>query len=275
MPHLNNRRKVKMMKKICRILLLILVLTLSFSFSACNKTKQGSSSINDLSNLIGTLNEELKDINDKNLTHDERVGMTKKFVRNLTKLLRIKESRELSDEELQKALNYNIVAKTNIQNINGISARIVRFDGLPELFGTLERKWTYIQWWNNMEVNSQIIINKGAEVTDNFLFLKAKGIPTIILSGYQTIYKPYPVFLLTWQLKDGEWKKVNLFSNNIMSNDIWNINVTESMMTIESKSKDELTVRLNQQKDGFEVYTEPNQNKKLEFKLQGKQIVLQ
>lgn len=95
------------------------------------------------------------------------------------------------------------------------------------------------------------------------------------MPGYQTIYKPYPVFLSTWQLKEGEWEKANLFSNNIVSNDIWNIKVTENMMIIQSKNKDELTVGLNQQKNGFEVYSEADHNKKLEFKLQGEQIVLQ
>jgi hypothetical protein len=300
------------MKKICAILLLLIAIVLSFS--ACNKAEQGDSierpkasvtiepkpstgnisstsnantqspapkptmnvgSKDDLSTIIGTLNEELNGINDKNLTHDERVEITTKFIENLAKFLRIKESTKLSDEDLQKALDYNIVAKTNVQNIDGTSVRIVRFDGLPELFGTLERKWTYIQWWTDMGVHSQIIINKGAEVTDDYLFSKVKGIPTVILSGYQTTYKPYPVFLSTWQLTDGEWKKVNLFSNNMVSNEIWNIKVSENMMTIESKNTDELTVGLNQQKDGFEVYSEADQNKKLEFKLQGGQIVLQ
>ncbi len=280
----------------------VLIIVLALSFSACNKTEQGisieppkasvtvepksspdnkssTSNVNmqnpapksttnvgnkdDLSTIIETLNEELKDINDKNFAHDERVEMTTKFIGNLTKLLQIKESIKLSDEDLQKALDYTIAAKTNVQNINGISTRIVRFDGLPELFGTLERKWTYIQWWSDMEVHSQIIIKKGAEVTDDFIFSKVKGIPTIILSGYQTIYKPYPVFLSTWQLKDGEWEKVNLFSNNIVSNDIWNIKVAENMMTIESKNKDELTVGLNQQKNGFEVYSEADHKKSM------------
>lgn len=303
---------MKFMKKISGILLLTLVLTLLFC--SCDKTTQDSSfklpkanstvepklstgnisstsnanihspaakpnanvdKKDDLNTIIGVLNEDLKGINNKNLEHDERVGTTTNFTQNLTKLLKNKESTKLSDEDLQKALNYNIVAKTNIQNIDGVSARIVRFDGLPELFGTLERKWTYIQWWNDMEVHSQIIINKGAEVTDDFLFTKVKGIPSIILAGYQTIYKPYPLFLSTWQLADGVWKKVNLFSSNIVSNDICNINVTENMITLESEHKDELTVGLNQQKDGFEVYFETDQNKKLEFKLQGEQIILQ
>lgn len=308
----NNGGKVKIMKKICGILLLILALALSFS--ACDKTEQGSSieppnanttaepkpstgnisstsnvntqssapkptanvgSTDDLSTIMGTLNGELKGINDKNLAHDERVEMTTKFIENLAKFLRIKESTKLSDEDLQKALDYNIVAKTNAQNINGTRVRIVRFDGLPELFGTLERKWTFVQWWNDKEVKSQIIIKKGAEVADDYLFSIVKGLPTVILSGYQTTYKPYPVFLSTWQLKDGEWKRVNLFSNQIVSNEIWNIKVSENMMTIESKNKDQLTVELNQQKDGFGVYSEADQNKKLEFKLQGEQIVLQ
>lgn len=300
------------MKKICGYLFFIIAIVLSFS--ACNKTDQGDSveplkasvtvkqkpsignisstskaniqspvpestmSVGDEDNIftiIKTLNEELKGINEKNLTHDERVEMTKKFIENLINFFEIKESTNLSDEDLQKALDYNIVAKTNDQNIDGTSVRIVRFDGLPELFGTLERKWTYIQWWDDMEAHSQIIINKGAEVTDDFIFTKVKGIPTVILAGYQTTYKPYPVFSSTWQLKDGEWKKVNLFNNNEVSNEFWNIKVSENMMTIESKSNDELTVGLNQQKDGFAVYSEADLNKKLEFNIQGEQIVLQ
>ena len=281
--------------KLCAIFLLIM--TLALSFSACSKVEQGeppkesiSSTINanthsavpnptmnskdDLNTIIGILNEELKDMRDENLTHDEKVDITIKFTENLAEFLRIKESTKLCDEDMQQALNHHIVAKTNVQNIDGVSVRIVRFDGLPELFGTLERKWTYIQWWTDMEVHSQIIISRGAEVTVDYLFSKVKGIPTVILSGYRTIYKPYPVFLATWQLKDGEWKEVNLFSDNMVSNEIWNIEVNGKYMTITSKNKEEqLTVRLNQQKDGFEVCAD--QNKKLKFKLQGEQIILQ
>ncbi len=300
-----------MMKKICGILLLTLTLTLSFS--ACDKTGQGNSieppkanatvepkpstdnksstsnantqspapkptanvdSTDDLSTIIGTLNEELKGINDKNLAHDERVGMTIKFIENLTKLLQNKESTKLSDEDLQKALDYSIVSKTKIQNIDGNNVRIVRFDGLPELFGTLERKWTLIQWWNDKEIHSQIIINKGAEVVEDFLVSNTKGLPTVTLAGYLTMYKPFPVFLSTWQLKDNKWSKTNMFSKSIASNDGWEIKVSESELVVESKSKDEITVEINQQKNGFVVYSEADQQKKIEFKLDGEEITM-
>jgi hypothetical protein len=121
------------------------------SFSACNKTEKRSPKAitnednkDDFNTIISTLNEELEGINNKNLNHDDRIEMTTKFIKNLTKLLRTKESTELNDEDLQKELDYNIVAKSNIQNNDGISVRIVRFDGLSELVGTLERKWTYL-----------------------------------------------------------------------------------------------------------------------------------
>ncbi len=126
-----------------------------------------------------------------------------------------------------------------------------------------------------MGVYSQIIINKGAEVTDDFLITTIKEIPRIILVGYQTIYKPYPVFISSWQLEDNEWEEDNLFSDNIVSTSTWNIQVAENIMTIESNSKDDnLTVELNQQKDGFNVYSESDHNKKMEFKLQAGVIVI-
>lgn len=226
-----------------------------------------------LSTINGAIIEDIKGINDKSFTHDERVEKTINIIENLKEFFETEESTKLSDEDLQRVLDYKIVAKTNVNNINGTSVRIIRFDGLPELFGTLERKWTYIQWWNDREVYSQIIINKGAEVTDDFLFLEVKGAPTVILAGYQTIYNPYPIFLASWHLKDSEWKKVNLFSNDVVSNENWDIKVSENMATIESNDMDELIVVLDKQKGCYKVYSDVEQNKKLEFRFQGDQMV--
>jgi hypothetical protein len=305
---------VKTLKKLGVIL--ALALSLSILFSACDKIKQGSSvgepqpsvtvkpktsiddtssissttevqspkpesttndgNKDDLNTIIATLNDNLKSINNKTITHDERVQFTTRLIENLTKLLKNRESSKLSDEELQKALDYNIVVNSKAQSFDGtnFNVRIVRYDGLPELFGTLERKWSLIQWWDDTRINVQTIIDKGTVVTDDFLIWKVKGAPTVVLTGYLTLYKPYPVFLSTLQLMDNKWEKTNLFSNNIVSNDVWNFTLSDNMVKVESKKKDEITVEMNQQKDGFVVYSEVDQKKKFEFKLEGNQITV-
>ena len=271
--------------------ILTLIFTIALMFSACDKieknnyveqpklivaveSKSNDDNISDISTVIIALNETLKGISNKTLTHDERVEMTTSFVENLTKLLQNKESTKLSDEDLQEALDYNIVSMTKAKNIDGISIRIVRFDGSSELFGTLERKWTYIQWWNDEEAHAQIIISKGAEVVEDFLVIKNNGESTLTLAGYLTMYKPFPVFLSTWQLKDNKWSKTNLFSKSIIANDVWELKITDNELVVESKSKDEINVEINQQSKEFVVYSEVNQKKNIEFKFEGEEIMM-
>lgn len=230
---------------------------------------------NDLKSVITELNESLRGVNNKNLSRDERLKLLTSFLEDIKSLLAKRESTKYSDEELQKALDYNIfVSKTIIANINGVdtSLRIVRYDGLPELCGTLERKWTYVQWWDDKRVNTQIIVNKGADVIDDFLMVKVKDKPTLVLAGYYTVYKPFPVILSTWQMSDDKWNKVGVFNSTIISNNLWDFKLSENKLTVENKNKDEITVETNQQRDGFLIYSETDQNKRIELKLLGDQI---
>ncbi|MDD2402623.1 MAG: hypothetical protein PHI90_08220 [Clostridia bacterium] len=244
--------------------------TITQSHEQKSITNEGSK--NDINISIETLNCILKDINNKNFTHAERVGMTTIFLENLTKLLQNKESIKLSDEDMQNALDYSIVSKTKAQSIDENNVRIIRFDGLPELYGTLERKWIYIQWWNDNEVFAQIIINKGAEVVDDFLISKINSVQTVTLAGYLTMYKPFPVFLSIWQLRDNKWSKACLYSDGIVTNDNWKLMIKENKLTVESKNNNEITVKINQQKQEFVVYSEADKKNKIEFNLKSGKI---
>ena len=239
-----------------------------------NKSSASESTSNgELNTIISLLNESLNGINNKNFTHDERIEMTTRFLENLTKLLETKESTKLGDEDLQEALDYSIVSKTKTKVVGKYNVRIVRFDGLPDLFGTLERKWTFIQWWNDKEIHSQILINRGAEVVDDFVVTNIKSLPTIILTGYLTMYKPFPVFLSTWQLNDNKWGKINVFSKNITKNNICRLSVADNRLSIKNIGNEEITVEVNQKENGFLVYSEQNHKEKIELKLENEQIM--
>jgi hypothetical protein len=153
--------------------------------------------------------------------------------------------------------------------------RIIRYDGLPELFGTLERRWVFIQWWDDSkQVSAQVLINKGVDVVNNILILKEKDSVILFLAGYRTLYKPYPTFLTTFQLKEGRWEKINLFNDSIESNDFWEITKHENTLTVEIKEKIDGFIEITQQKNGYKFYSEVNPDRKLEFRLLENQIFM-
>lgn len=222
-----------------------------------------------LNKLMNILNDNLEVIENRNLSYDERIDEVMKFIENLNLLLSMKESMMLEDEDLEKALGNKVVSKTKMFASSGIEykIRIVRYNGLSELHGTLERMWTFLQIQDNNKVFNQLLVEESSKIIDDFYLLKTNDRLIITLTGYLTIYKPNPVFASSWQFEGGKWKKVSIFDSNILSNDIWSYDIYNNDLIIENKNKSNILIRVNEESNGFEIYLQNDSTEKVQFKV--------
>jgi hypothetical protein len=181
-------------------------------------TQQLEQALRELKGMLST-------IGDTNRSTDERSQALESFLKGVESFLQSEGSMAYSDQDLSQKLDQQIVVKTKVEN--GTSFRIVHYAGLPELLGTLERNWTFVQWKDaNGKVHAQTLIEQGAEITNDFVVTKAKDGLFIGLTGYLTVEKPHPVFLATWTLREEQWQPRAI--PNLTQPEGWSVEVTDN-----------------------------------------------
>jgi len=225
-------------------------------------TENIDSSENGLSNenvTYDVLNELQESIIDSDFSHDERVDMSMKYVDYLTTFLEIEANSQLSNDELEDILNYNVVSKTI--TLNGNQYRVVRYDGLPELFGTLERKWTIIQWSSEDETHIQMLLSKTADTIADIVIVNENEEIIMVAGGYLTSYNPFPIFLSTWKLVENQWVSIDLFDSDITSGEEFEF--FENKITLHSNTQEKIQV--NSEGKGFTIINEDSG--KIQYKI--------
>lgn len=197
---------------------------------------------------IAELNKLQEDIKNVNFSHEDRVKKSWEYIECLQGFLEEDFTKLLEDEELTELLGHNVVLKSNVSTDFGI--RIVRYDGLPELFGKLERKWTIIQWWNAEGVYVQVLNEKNAENTSEIILLKNNEEDLILLlGGYLTTYNPFPVYVSAWMLEENKWEAINIVEKD--KNYEESISVYGNEIVIENISQQSIVI--NEEINGFNI----------------------
>ncbi|MGE5403837.1 MAG: hypothetical protein ACM3PP_02755 [Candidatus Saccharibacteria bacterium] len=211
---------------------------------------------------------------DSSVSQETRVDALLKANDDLEELLKLDETASLSDDLLKSKLHNEVIVTKKKIVINGQSGfmRIVRYDGLPEVCGTLERVWTYVQW-NDGFTRCQRLIDQGGEMATDFIYKPNPKSPSLILVGYTTEYSPRPVFASAWQLKDSRWVPISAFDQGIVSKSPWKISYADNEMIIENND-DQLFVETDEGNSGFKVYSQNDSKTRLQFEVAGSQILL-
>ncbi len=87
--------------------------------------------------VLRDLKAKLDQISDTTRSGDDRSLVLGQFLEGLTAFLQTEGSSEYTDQELEEKLGNQIFSKT--KKINGTGIRVVRYAGLPDMLGTLER----------------------------------------------------------------------------------------------------------------------------------------
>lgn len=159
------------------------------------------------------LNEMQYRILNNDLTHDEKVELSSSYIDKLTELLSSVYTMKLGDSELEKLLDNNVVIKSASQN--DFRIRTIRYDGLSNVFGTLERRWTFVQWEKNGNVYVQLQSEQSSEIVDKVIVFKNAEDYVMLVGGYHAIYKPSPAFISSWKLNGVLWEEIDIFDSNI------------------------------------------------------------
>lgn len=214
------------------------------------------------------LNELQEDIIGGDYTHDERINMSLEYIENLMNFLEIEANSKSSNDELEEILNYNIVSKTKV--FNGNKYRIIRYDGLPELFGTLERKWTVIQWWSEEETYVQMLHAQSADNIDDIIIVDEDNEIIMLAGGYLTSYRPFPIFLSTWKLVENQWVAVNLFDNDISLGEEFTLFENKIILNSNTQQK----IKLNHEGDEFLISEEDSGKNQYQFIIREGEVIL-
>jgi hypothetical protein len=111
---------------------------------------------------------------------------------------------DLSAQELSD-LQLNIFMCEKQESIqDDISLRFIVFMGYPEIFGTLERTWTFVEIYQGSKKYIQIIYEKTSETPTNCKTIKENGKYYVLLYGGTTEYVPRPLFISFWELSGVE-----------------------------------------------------------------------
>ena len=233
---------------------------------------------NELPDLKGYLDKS----GDSDLSEEVKKDNIDKFIQGINVVLNNPQSKNLSDNDFKLLITDSLTAITKSASLNGTETkiRVLRFDGSPKLFGTLEREWLFVQWWNNDQLNSSMLIEKGGEMVEDFSVINAEGNLKVVTIGRETEYSPSPVFAMGWALNSGRWDKFNCFGNDIVSNGEWILKVFDNELIAEKSKEgeegmDKLDIKFNQIGNGFDIFPENNLSNKKQFKLEGEEFKVQ
>ncbi len=223
----------------------------------------------EMTQLLSSLQESLKGVQDDKLTAAERQQHFANITENLSLLLLMKESTILSDTEMEKALR-SLHFQTKAASIDGkaIKVRIARLDSFFWVTpGTLHRYWTYVQWWDESSVHVQVLRARESSTPVDFLVLPVDGKPTLLLAEYSSVYRPCPHILSTWQLSGAEWAKTPIFGPNVAADEKWNLRIYGNDVVIESQPPKPLETLPNTLGDGFVFFVFADKNEAIELRL--------
>lgn len=223
--------------------------------------------------LWNSVNRNIEIYSNTGLSQDARMNALLLAADDLEVLLKLPETATLSDRLLESKLNNEIQVTKKKVSINGQDSflRVVRLDGLPEVCGTLEREWVYLQW-SDGTVKSQRIIEQGSEIPNDYIFISSNKSPSLILLGYLSLYNPHPAFAMTWQYRGGKWLPTASFGSNIKPSIAWDLNISDNEMIIEDRNRNPVTIQNKMDGNGFEVSS--NEDHRIEFRVSGSKIIM-
>ncbi|WP_134684993.1 hypothetical protein [Brevibacillus migulae] len=226
---------------------------------------------------LDTLKGYLAKINDTSVAPGDREGVQAQFIEGLGKLVSMKESLLVNDNDLAIALDNQITVKTKAVNLNGADAKLrwVSYNGLPEINGTLERVWSFVQWGDDQKTNSQLLLEQGAELVQDFFLTKIGGKDHLIALGHLTENTPSSVFAVAWVLNQNKWEPANVFAENNPLPQVWNAQLYENELMINHTGNATVNITPTEQNDGFVLTTDEAPDQKVTFKLEGEKFQLQ
>jgi hypothetical protein len=269
-----------------RTLHLLLVLLLCITLNGCanfqSKPDIGLPPINQ-SNSNGSYQRELEQLkiklsNSKNqdLKNEIRQSNLDQFTSGLVALLNMQDSIKIKDSELSNKFDETVFASTKAVVLEGgkFNIRVVNFQAPLGLKGTLEGKYTVIQWWNDEQhVHAQLVVNEDSEIVRDFVIRTYNDKIELLLGGYLSLYSPKPVFVSSWELDNQKWtEKKHSFTSAISSNDFWDLSIEDNTLIVENQQYIEMNIEISEHTNGFVITSDKDASVTVQFSGKGVEI---
>lgn len=210
---------------------------------------------------------------DFSLSDEERIRAADNFITYFKYFLQDEYTVKLSDEEFKEKFPLMSVVETKTCPDSGISIRLFRFFGLDGIYGKSSMYTTFIQWWDDNGVNSQVLYEIDSVIVSDFMIVEDEGNVNIVIIGCVNLYIPAPLCFATWQMQDGIWKETKAIEDIKADEEVWMIDNQDTIVIVENKRMDYVLYQINKEKTGFTIYLENDESKKINFKFVGSSLV--
>ncbi len=210
---------------------------------------------------------------DFSLSDEERIRAADNFITCFKYFLQDEYTVKLSDEEFKEKFPLMSVVETKTCPDSGISIRLFRFFGLDGIYGKSSMYTTFIQWWDDNGVNSQVLYEIDSVIVSDFMIVEDEGNVNIVIIGCVNLYIPAPLCFATWQMQDGIWKETKAIEDIKADEEVWMIDNQDTIVIVENKRMDYVLYQINKEKTGFTIYLENDESKKINFKFVGSSLV--
>lgn len=222
---------------------------------------------------VSSIRDRLVVIHNDGLQDHERLDALEQLKKELEIFCENNTSTTLTDAEVSEILDeYARVTSISMpSNEHTYHLRMIQYQGPTDLLGTLENKFTLLQWWDESQfINAQWIIDGEAEQVTNYMIRSEDDSIELMLGGYVSLYSPKPVFVSLWELKGNQWMEGELQTDQAIGNsELWQISQDENMLLIESQQQEELEIDHNEGTNVFFITREDGSQLQLQWNKQG------
>lgn len=194
--------------------------------------KESINPLTDKDTALQQLSQLRQCINDDTFNHDIRKKASEDFIELLQSTISVYDllTQELSDLQL------NVFTYENPESIqNDLSLRFIVFLSEPEIFGTLERSWTFLEVSQGSEKYIQPLYEKTSETPTNCIRVQDNGKEFVLLYGGTTTYSPRPLFISFWELSGKELIPGKLINHTVSAEN--SVRDYENMLIFEGEQE--------------------------------------
>jgi hypothetical protein len=221
------------------------------------------------------LKNKLSNSKNRDLKEEIRQSNLDQFTSGLVALMNMQESIKIKDSEFSNKFDEAVFSSTKavVLEDKKFNIRVVNFQAPLGLKGTLENKYTIIQWWNDEQhVCAQLVVNEGAEMVRDFVIRTYKDKIELLLGGYLSLYSPKPVFVSVWELDNQKWTEKHSFTNTIGSTDFWNLSIYDNTLIVENQQYIEMRIEISEDTNGFVITSDKDASVTVQFSGKGVEI---
>lgn len=225
---------------------------------------------------LGKLKNKLSNSKNEDLKGDIRQSNLDQFTAGLVALMNTQDSIKIKDAELSNIFDEAVDSSTKavVLEDNKYSIRVVNFQAPLDLKGTLENKFTIIQWWNDEgDVRAQLVLSEDSEKVTDFVICTYRDKIELLLGGYLSLYSPRPVSISTWELDNQKWtEKKQRLTNTIRSTDFWDLSIEDNTLTVENQPHMEMNIEILENTNGFLITSDNDASVIIQFSEKGVEI---